>query len=150
METRALELAALFHDVGYLANYENHESEGNRIFLTFAQNHGLASDLQHLVTQLIDSTKKTHRNFSNPLAKIMHDIDRAAMGMPGFIEQGLKLRKEWEHLKGLETNDREWFEFQVQYLEKTTFKTGYGVSTYNTQRIENLQNLKSLLAEMNQ
>jgi predicted metal-dependent HD superfamily phosphohydrolase len=145
--SEALQLAALFHDIGYLSNYEDHEAEGIRMFLNFADANGIPTLPQNTVIELIECTRETHSDFSKPISKIMHDIDRVAMGMADFIDQGLNLRKEWEHFKRFKTNDKGWLEFQIQYLEKTKFKTEYGLSKYNLQRERNLQSLKALLAD---
>lgn len=147
-DSEALQLAAMFHDLGYLSRYDDHETEGIRMFFDFAEEHDISENQQGAVKHLIECTRKTHSNFEDPLCAIMHDIDRAAMGMTDFIEQGLSLRKEWEHFKGLETNDIEWFEFQIQYLTKTEFKTDYGISKYNPQREKNLQLLRALVANL--
>jgi len=147
MDSLAVKLAALFHDIGYSSNYKDHEAESIRMFQKFSGSHRVGSDLQEKVIYLIECTRKTHSDFTDSLACIMHDIDRAAMGMPDFIEQGLNLRKEWEHFIGLKTNDHEWLESQVQYLKDTHFKTDYGFDKYNAEKEKNLRALNALLAQ---
>lgn len=144
-DSEALQLAAMFHDLGYLSRYDDHESQGVKMFLDFAREHDVSENQQKAVKRLIESTRKTHSDFTDPLCAIMHDIDRAGMGMPDFIEQGLKLREEWGHFKDLETNDAEWFAFQIEYLSKTKFKTDHGILNYSDQKQKNLESLKELL-----
>jgi uncharacterized protein len=146
-ESEAIQLAAMFHDLGYLTRYDNHESEGIWLFSVFAEENGIPADQQKVVKRLIECTRKTHSDFSIPLYKIMHDIDRVGMGMPDFVDQGLNLRKEWEHFKSFQTNDVEWFASQIEYLEKTKFKTDYGRSNYSDQKRKNLESLKRLLQD---
>lgn len=140
----ALKLAALFHDVGYRTNYDDHEPEGIRIFKGFANENGIELSTIDSVSDLIEYTRKDHNDLNNPLAKVMHDIDRVSMGMPNFVNEGLQLRKEWQYFKGLNADDKEWFSFQVDYLNRTEFKTEHGRLNYNNQRLKNIEVLISL------
>ena len=143
----ALKLAALFHDVGYRTDYDDHESEGIRIFKHFAEKRAVDITIINQTSELIGYTRKEVNDPTSSLAETMHDMDRVSMGMPSFIEVGLSLRKEWEHFKGLKVKDNEWYAFQVEYLERTEFKTGHGINRYNGQRLKNLEILKRLLRQ---
>ena len=143
-----VQLAALFHDLGYRTNPDDHESESCDMFRSFASSMRLRPECIDAVCQLIHYTNKHYKDHTIQLAAIMHDIDRVSMGLSSFYESGLLLKKEWAHFKGLVAEELEWIEFQIDYLQRTEFKTVYGQKAYDPQRLINLENLLELAASL--
>lgn len=114
-ETHLLLVAALFHDVGHIAQYDANESIGARIAADETAKMGYGAHDILLVQSLILATQmpqdpKTH------MERILCDCDLDQLGMGSYTEQAAKLRKEWEIQKSIVYTDQEWTRLQIEFL----------------------------------
>ncbi len=88
-----LEIACLYHDIGFMHVYNNHEEKGCEIAREQLPGFGLTPENIENICALIMATKvpqqpKTH------LQKIICDADLDYFGRPDFFENSDKLRRE--------------------------------------------------------
>jgi len=116
-----LKFATLFHDIGFLKTYANHEAKGCEMFLQYSNdNHFTETEKDH-IQSLIMATKlpqspKTH------LEQIICDADLDYLGRDDFFKIGNNLRKEFLHYNIVADNEA-WEKLQLNFLKNHQYFT---------------------------
>lgn len=110
-----LRTAALYHDSGFLFQYHNNEKFAVELAQTHLPIYGYSDELIEQVAQLILCTASGHEP-SNLLEQIMRDADHDYLGRADYKLIARKLREELR-VQGMEMDELEWNEFQLNYLE---------------------------------
>jgi len=121
-----LEIAALYHDIGFIYTYDGHEARGCEIARKQLPGFDLTEKSIDVICGLIMATKvpqspKTH------LQQIICDADLDYLGRPDFYQTGNDLRTELIAYN-LITDEHDWEERQLnflnshQYFTKTSLK----------------------------
>ncbi len=136
-----IEIAALFHDTGYVVGIENHEEESVKIANSFLQNNKVDASRITVISNLILATKINYTP-KNDLEKIIADADCAHLGSKNFFDYTSLLRKEWE-LTGLKkVDDAEWLTINIDFFtEKHRFYTVYALKKWTKNKEKNLAKL---------
>ena len=116
-----LKVAALYHDMGFLRTYRNHEEVSCLIFLEDAPAYNFSAQEQTVITQLIMATKLPQRP-NNHYEKIICDADLDYLGRPDFFTIGEGLRREFLHF-GIVASDAEWEALQIKFLSSHQYHT---------------------------
>jgi hypothetical protein len=109
-----LEVAAFYHDTGFLQTYANHEEAGCKIFLEDSPHYHFTDKDKETVVGLIMATK-IPQSPKTGLEKIICDADLDYLGRDDFFEIGDTLRKEFLHFHIVAT-DKEWEALQLRFL----------------------------------
>lgn len=141
IDAENLEIAALFHDTGYVNGIDNHEEKSIEIASSFLQEHNVAVDRITAICNLIMATNM-HSKPKNDLEKIIKDADCAHLGSKNFFEYTSLLRKEWE-LTGLKkASDVEWLSTNIDFFtKKHRFYTIYALKKWTKTKQKNLTKL---------
>ncbi len=139
-----LRTAALFHDSGFLIDYDNNEEIGVKILNKYAPDFGFdPSDLKIISAIILATNNKTE-----PLTiseKIMCDADHDYLGRKDYHHVAKKLNQELAiYKKKLSSN--EWILLQIEYLEKK--HKYYTTSAFNLRqqgKEKRIQELKRLI-----
>ncbi|GAA3583457.1 Pycsar system effector family protein [Snuella lapsa] len=110
-----LELAAWFHDTGYIKGIEKHEEVSAGIAASFLKAHDRSEDDTAIVTRLILATRKDH-NPTDILEKIIRDADCAHIGSKNYATVSELLRKEWELTCNKTLSEQEWLKENIDFL----------------------------------
>ncbi len=139
--TENLEIAAWFHDTGFLQGAENHEEESVKIAIEFLKSKKVSEKRVEAISNLILATKMNHQP-KNDYEKIIADADCAHLASKNFTDYTSLLRKEWE-LTGLKnTSDLEWIESNITFFtEQHRFNTGYALKNWTKTKEKNLSKL---------
>ncbi|RPD97759.1 HD domain-containing protein [Aureibaculum marinum] len=142
-DKQILEIAAWFHDIGFVKSNENHETLGVQIAREFLQEQNISKSIIDKVVHLIlFTTKNTEPN--TLLEKIILDADCGHLGNSGYSELNELLREEWEQ-KGLFTfSDAEWTQENINFLTNHQFYTDYAFSNWQMGKDQNLAKLYKL------
>lgn len=132
-----LQLAAIFHDTGYIETYQGHEEVSARIMKDFLKNDYPQEDINK-IEELILSTKAGTKP-SGTLQEILHDADYVNIGKKRFAERAELLRIEWERLLNKNVSDLEWAEEQLDFLISKSFVTEEAIVNYENVREENIR-----------
>lgn len=115
-EVFLLRTAVLYHDAGFIVQYNDNEDWG----IQFAQNDlvkfGYSNEQIELVCSIIAATKSTAKP-TTILEKIMRDADHDYLGRADYKLISGRLRVELLAFNQQEFSDLEWVKFQLNYLE---------------------------------
>lgn len=137
-----LETAALYHDAGFLTNYNDHE-EGSIVFTKKnLPRFGYSDEEIDIIVQLIRSTKLP-QNPQTILEKVLCDADLDYLGRDDFFMTASKLHCEWI-IKGSSISLKEWFQLQVEFLNKNNYFTDTAKALRSSKKNENLSMIKEL------
>jgi len=138
-----LQTAALFHDIGFVRMYENHENESCSIAKEVLPGCGYNSMEIEKVCSLIIKTKM-HEIPMTLSEKILRDADLDYLGRDDFEKTGNKLFREWLEI-GFVKDDREWNEKQVTFLESHHYWTASAAKKRDAEKQKHLDDLKKSL-----
>ena len=110
-----LKTAAILHDSGFMAQYESNEDFAIEFTNSFLPQFGYTAEQIRLISNMINATKPEVEP-QNILEEIIIDADYDYLGRADYPYIVKKLRKEMQEF-GTEFLDREWLEYQLNFLE---------------------------------
>jgi uncharacterized protein len=113
--------AALFHDVGFLRHYRDHEAHSCRFAQEMLPNFGYRGGAIKKICSLIRATK-IPQSPKNLLERILCDADLDYLGRDDFYAIGQTLFQEMRVLKMIDTEEN-WNAIQIRFLEKHAYFT---------------------------
>ena len=135
-ERHWLEIAALFHDTGFIIKYDGHEDESKVIARRYLEGVGYPeADIQR-IERLIEVTKSGVEP-QNLLERIMNDADMAHLGQKKYRNRLDRLRKERNLLLGENKKRREWEVENLDFLKAHTYQTQGGAALYGARKQKN-------------
>jgi uncharacterized protein len=120
-EIATLKLAALYHDVGFLRQRENHEAAGVEIFLAESVDSEISQADKDLICRLIMVTKIPQQP-QTLLEAIICDADLDYLGREDFPAIAEFLYLELKAC-GVVNDRKRWNEIQISFLESHRFHT---------------------------
>lgn len=147
-ECDQLEVAALFHDIGYRFGYNDHEERSAALIAEFLNNYGANPSFIGEVEQLILSTnrKRVPRNLSD---QIIRDADISYLGTDKYGKEAPLLREEVRVTRGLQFSDREWLELNLAFFRSQDFLTDSAQKLFGSMRKVNEMNVAQQLLSLN-
>lgn len=150
IENKELELlhtAALYHDAGFILQYEKNED----FAIQLAQNNlpifGYSESEIEIVTKIIAATKSSVEP-ETLLEKIMCDADHDYLGRADYFHIAKRLRNEIS-LQGRDMTEVEWINFQLKFLEhKHRYYTDTAVNIRQQGKVARIADLKIQLFEL--
>ena len=142
-ELELLELAALFHDTGFVAQYDGHEEASQRIAKAFLEQKGYKEEKLEKVLHCIKITQMGKEPTNLP-EQVMKDADLANLGSVDYLKTLDGLRHEWEVMLGQVHSDQEWFELNRSFLKNHSYYTTYADTHFGPQVQKNQKALKKL------
>lgn len=143
-ELEDLLLAAWFHDTGYVNTYDGHEEESVRFAREWLEQHNHPQERIERIAECIHATRHTVEP-TTMLQELLVDADMSNIGKESFFSTAELLRVEWEIYKDKSFSDREWAQFQMDFLLSTTFYTYQAQRKYAGQLGLNIQEQRSRL-----
>ncbi|MFA5804694.1 MAG: HD domain-containing protein [Melioribacteraceae bacterium] len=147
-ELEMIQIAAWFHDVGYIKKTEGHEKvsiEYARKFLTELQ---YPSNKIKIIIEAILATKVPQKP-KNKFEKILCDADLFHLGKELFFNRNDRYRVEYENYLGHKLSEREWLVKTIDFVKDQNFYTDYARRNFNDQKNENLRLLNEQLQRIN-
>ncbi len=141
-----LETAAVLHDCGYLETYKNNEPKGAEFAKYILPQYGYDESDITIVANLILATSFSVEP-ETKLEKLIRDADVGYVGTKEFMKRADDLRSEiGEVIRPFA--DRQWYEFELQYLEKFKFYTSEANKLFGRQLNENRNEVQKILEGM--
>jgi predicted metal-dependent HD superfamily phosphohydrolase len=106
-EAELIQVAAWFHDVGYIKGVEKHEEESVAIVKKFLQNNQKEQEYIDKVTALIRATEVTYEP-QNIAERIIKDADYSHFASEDYMATCQLLREEWKLTLDKTFTDLEW------------------------------------------
>lgn len=118
-DTRLLEVAAVFHDTGFLFSAEGHEQKGADFARELLPGFGFSDHQMERICNMIMATRlpQTPHNLCEEL---LADADLDVLGRDDFIERNMLLREEIA-LQGKHFTDQQWFSSQLKFVESHSY-----------------------------
>ncbi len=135
-----LRTAALYHDAGFLEQYENNELIGARIAEETLPKFGYTKKQIETITHLIEATKIPQEP-NTKLEMILCDADLDNLGRPNFFDKNSLLRKEMESY-GRKLKDEEWHTLTLNFLENHNYFTQTAIKLWQKKKEENMKKLQ--------
>lgn len=120
-EQKLLEVAASYHDIGFVIQTENHELVGARITAQTLPCFGFNSAQIDAIVGMIMATRLP-QSPQNLLEQIMADADLYVLGSDNFFVTSHNLRLELE-ARGEVSTDEEWYKGQIEFLQNHRYFT---------------------------
>lgn len=117
----ALQIAALYHDSGFVTTHQFHEKISCDLARKFLPDFGVNEKMIDNICEIIMATKFPHEPKSH-LDMIICDADLDYLGREGFEEMSEKLRSELISYNFI-TRETNWFSYQIDFFNKHKFFT---------------------------
>ena len=143
-----IQLAAIFHDVGFINGAENHELRGAKHAVRFLSDENYDVGKIQLVERLIHATKMGHKA-SDLYEKVIMDADLSHLGSANYMEASfLNLSAEINNCSDVKMSKLDWANKCIDFLSNHNYLTDYAHEAFGKIKEENLQKLKDLAMEL--
>ncbi|MBA9077131.1 MULTISPECIES: HD domain-containing protein [Rufibacter] len=142
-ELLLLQVAALYHDAGFLYTYQQHEERSCTLAKEELPGFGFTPEEITIICRLIMATQVPQAP-QNKLQEIICDADLDYLGRDDFFPIGQTLFQEFT-CYGVVQNEEQWNQLQVRFLESHTFFTSFSKNSRETQKQQHLALIKAKL-----
>ncbi|MGV6861237.1 MAG: adenylate/guanylate cyclase domain-containing protein [Putridiphycobacter sp.] len=143
-ETMMVRTAALFHDAGFILQYDDNEIIGAKIFQNMAPKFGFPQSDIDIISDIILATNN-RVSPKNLLEEILCDADHDYLGRSDYHHIANKLKRELGIYKS-ELNEEKWLEIQIEYLENK--HKYYSTSAYNLRQSGKMRRINELKSKL--
>ena len=120
-EQKLLEVAASYHDIGFVIQTANHELVGAKIAAETLPGFGFTASQIETIIGMIMATRLP-QSPRNLLEQIIADADLYVLGSDNFFVTSHNLRLELE-ARGEVSTDEEWYQKQLEFLQNHHYFT---------------------------
>jgi HD superfamily phosphodiesterase len=145
-EMNILQIAAWFHDVGYLKKYNGHEEESTQIAVKFLKHHGVDETIRIAVAESIRATAFPQSPESR-VARVICDADFMHLGKENYFEQAEKLRQEQKNAGIRKIKKAEFDQESVRLFKEHHWHTTFCKNNLEDTKQKNLELLKEHIAQ---
>lgn len=138
-----LELAALFHDTGFIVQYEHNEPIWAKFASNFLKTYLYPNDKIATIERIILATDPNYTEPKDIFEKIIKDADVDNLGRDDFFEQWSRVKSEVEVLKNIKIKDPEWHHAMLDVLYKNKFYTKTQIEERQQKKEANIALLES-------
>lgn len=143
-----IKVAALYHDIGFVKNREDHEKTGCEMAAGELPEYGLTAQEVGNICNMIMATKIPQKPKTTS-ERILADADLEYMGTDQYPEISENLYREMLYFQPNLTRVQ-WIEIQVEFLSNHSYHTNYCQIHCEAKKAEHLAKLRKKLAENNQ
>ena len=139
-----IETATLYHDIGMLIDYREHEKASAEIARASLPDFDYTPEDIEIISEMIMTTKlpQSARTLNE---MIICDADLDYLGRDDFFIIAQRLRYEWNILSVKTTTLKQWYELQVSFMEEHEFFTEAARILRDEGKANNLRQIKDLL-----
>ncbi len=145
-ETRLLEVAATFHDIGFTVQRQEHERVGAEIAAQVLPDFGFTPAQIAAIQGMIMATQLP-QSPRTPLEEILADADLDVLGREDFCARNKDLQDELA-ASGIQLSDERWYSSQLQTLQNHHYWTAAARSLREAGKRENIEKVKSILVSL--
>lgn len=142
-DLRLLEVAAAYHDIGFIEQAQNHELIGARIVAQTLPSFGFASRQIEGIMGMLLATRMPQTPYTG-LGEILADADLDVLGRADFFERNTLLWQEQANL-GQPCPFAEWQRRQLAFVERHTYFTEAARQLREVGKLANLASLRARL-----
>lgn len=147
-DSAILQIAAWFHDSGYIHGYRDHENSGILIASSFLKERNISDDYIQKVSALINATQYDYSPH-NILEEIIRDADYFHFSRENYLIRCQLLRNEWEQTLDKKFTDSEWAKVNLEKLSKNhVYYTDYAKANWQIQKENNIALIKASIQKL--
>jgi len=120
-----LRMCALFHDVGYVDAYDDHELNSAKRAKNYLHSKHIDPKIIEQIEVAILSTK-TPQDPKDKISKILCDADLMNLTFDDYFEQIDLMRKEWEKVGKAKLNSQEFYLASLEFFQSHEYHSKYG------------------------
>ena len=140
-EIEMVAIAWLFHDTGFIIQYDNNEPIWAKIAQNYLRTILYDRDKIKNIERLILATDPEYKIPVDIYEKIIKDADMDNLGRKDFFEKTNNLKREREIIKNIKIRDPEWRHASIDILREYKFKTFTQKMERDFTKWENLQEM---------
>ncbi len=125
-EMNIVQICAIFHDVGYVIDYANHEFESTKIATDFLVSKNIDTETINLVCNIILATK-VPQNPKNQLESILCDADLMHLTYDDYFNNIELMRQEWANIGKADMNEFEFHTSSLRFFDSHQYHSEYGI-----------------------
>jgi HD superfamily phosphodiesterase len=146
-ELEIIQVAAWFHDTGFIKGYLDHEYKSIEIVKEFLENICYPDKKTDRITEIIIMTEMA--NIPSSLSdKIIKDADILHIGKEDCCSKCLALKSELESIDHKKITESEWLHSSLDFINGTLFFTDYAKSKYEEGRQKNISRLNEMIKKL--
>ncbi|MDX9923570.1 MAG: DUF5706 domain-containing protein [Ignavibacteriaceae bacterium] len=139
-----LNIAAAFHDIGYIFIDEGHEEKSASMAQEFLESQNYPEDKIQKVKECILATKVPQKP-KNLMEEILCDADLNHIGSKNFFEKNDLYLAELKSERGKDISEMDWIESTLKFVSGHKFFTQYAKDNFQEQKEKNIKKLKKQL-----
>ena len=120
-----LRISALFHDVGYISSYENHEKESAAYATEFLRSKNIDETVIESVVKCILATRMPQQP-KDEISRILCDADLMNLTFDDYFEQIDLMRQEWEKTGKAKLNNHQAYLTSLDFFKAHQYHSEYG------------------------
>jgi len=140
-DTEAIGIAAIFHDIGYLNGWENHEEEGAGIAADFLKGEDYPQQRIEQVKGMIRATR-INAIPTSVMEEVIKDADLAHLGMDDYYTHYTNMLREMRDMKHMNISDKEWCAKSLDFMHNQKYYSEQGIKMYRETKNKNIINLR--------
>jgi uncharacterized protein len=142
-----LETAALYHDTGFLWQYNDHETGSIAIARATLPTFNYSPAQIELIAGLIGATRMPQQP-RTPLQQLICDADLDLLGREDFMRLNRELWKEVRVYSGQDIGEYEWLTDQLKFLEDHHFFTEAAIISRSEGKAQNVAQMRQRLEQL--
>jgi len=143
-----LAIAALFHDTGFIIQYDDNEYIWAKIARNYLKSILYPNNKIKIIERIILATKPSYKNPIDILEKIIKDADLDNLWRDDFFEKENNLKKEIEAIKWIKLKKPEWHHATLDLINNYTYFTKSSNKERWQKKKENMDKLKEMIEEL--
>lgn len=141
-EIEMIVISALFHDTGFIIEYDNNESFWAKIARNYLRTILYPEDKIKIIQEIILATAPNAKP-KNLLEEIIKDADMDNLWREDFFDINEKVKKELEVMKNIKIKDPDWHHASLDIVQWHVFYTDTQIKERREKLLKNLEELKS-------
>jgi uncharacterized protein len=135
-EFNILRMAALFHDVGYVDAYDDHEIYSAKQAVIYLKAKNVDGNSIEQIERAILSTK-TPQNPQDKISKILCDADLMNLTFDDYFKQVDLMRMEWDNMGKAKLNRHEFYLNTLEFFRTHQYHSEYGKKVLQPRKVKN-------------
>lgn len=142
-EAQLLRIATLFHDIGFIDTYKDHEEKSAQILKDYMEEFKCDPEDYKRLEGMILATKIPQEP-KNLLEYIICDSDLDYLGRNKYYEIGQTLYQEWKSYNMI-GNWKQWLKIQINFLKEHEYHTDYAKKNLQPGKVKRIIELTNQL-----
>ncbi len=147
-ELELLQMAAWFHDTGYIEGAEGHEERSCKFAVDFFSKHNVPEQDLDVITRCIMATKLPFKP-KDLLEEIICDSDLSHLGKDIYWDRCGRLRQELLMTRSIFMSEQEWIQFELDFMGNHTYFTSAAHELYGKRKLKHIKQLQKQHERLN-